>query len=306
MRTLMPRLHPLFIDQAPRRRRSTNGVWRWTASTASLPAPGATATCRLDLGRVASPCAGCVIRSRAMDSPRKQSGWPQPKIGIHTVAKGSIMFANSTEVPADTSVVLADPESDSELAARFERDVTPLRNRLFGAAIRFTHNQQDAEDLVQETILNAYAGFRRFRQGTDLMAWLYRIMRNTWINHWRKQRRRATEVPVGRITDDQLAAYASHGANDLRSAELAALDAVPDAEIAAALMTLHEAFRLTVYYADIEGRSNREIADLMNTPLGTVMSRLHRSRLRLRTQLSSVADQRGYGCPRDTLAQAAS
>jgi len=215
------------------------------------------------------------------------------------------MLANSTKAPPDTSVVLADPESDSELAARFERDVTPLRNRLFGAAIRFTHNQQDAEDLVQETILNAYAGFRRFREGTDLMAWLYRIMRNTWINHWRKQRRRATEVPVGRITDDQLAAYAAHGTNDLRSAELAAMDGVLDGEITAALMTLHEAFRLTVYYADIEGRSNREIADLMNTPLGTVMSRLHRSRLRLRTQLSSVADEHGYGCARDTLAQAA-
>lgn len=192
------------------------------------------------------------------------------------------------------SRVMPVQESPGELAARFERDVMPLRNQLHGVAIRLTRNMQDAEDLVQDTILHAYAGFRTFHEGTNLVAWLHRIMHNIWINHWRKKQRRCAEVSVGRITDDQLSEFFARGANDFCSAEVAALESEPDIEVKAALMALHATFRVTVYYADVEGFSTREIADMMNTPVGTVMSRLHRSRRRLRTSLRSVANQHGY------------
>jgi RNA polymerase sigma-70 factor, ECF subfamily len=183
---------------------------------------------------------------------------------------------------------------DDDLDARFERDVLPLRNRLYGAAFRLTGNRYDAEDLVQETILHAYAGFRTFREGTQLMAWLYRIMRNSWINQYRRKKRRGQEDFVGTITDDQLATYAAHTVDPLRSAEVAALESMPDNEIRSALMTLREDTRLAVYYADVAGYKYGEIADIMNTPVGTVMSRLNRGRRRLRSTLSTVASQRGF------------
>ena len=204
------------------------------------------------------------------------------------------MSPHSIDDRRGQSVVFPDPASDARLAARFERDVIPLRNRLYGMALRLTHNKQDAEDLVQDTILHAYAGFRTFREGTDLMAWLYRIMHNSWINNWRKKRRWRAEVSVGSISDDQLAAYAGRTAKVVRSAEVAALESLPDSEIKAALMTLHEESRLAVYYADVEGFSYREIADMMNVSVGTVMSRLHRGRRRLRKILFVVASQRGF------------
>jgi RNA polymerase sigma-70 factor, ECF subfamily len=183
---------------------------------------------------------------------------------------------------------------DDDLDARFERDVLPLRNRLYGAAFRLTGNRCDAEDLVQETILHAYTGFRTFREGTQLMAWLYRIMRNSWINQYRRKKRRGQEDFVGTITDDQLAAYAAHTVDPLRSAEVAALESMPDNEIRSALMALREDTRLAVYYADVAGYKYGEIADMMNTPVGTVMSRLNRGRRRLRSTLSAVASQRGF------------
>lgn len=193
------------------------------------------------------------------------------------------------------SRVMPDQEPHGELAARFERDVMPLRNQLHGAAIRLTRDTQDAEDLVQDTMLHAYAGFRTFHEGTNLVAWLHRIMRNIWINHWRKKQRSCAEVSVGRITDDQLSEFFALGANGFCSAEVVALESQPDIEVKTALMALHATFRLTVYYADVEGFSTKEIADMMNTPVGTVMSRLHRGRRNLRKSLLSVANQHGYG-----------
>ena len=201
---------------------------------------------------------------------------------------------SSIDDPWSQPVIFPDPASDARLAACFERDVMPLRNRLYGMALRLTRNKQDAEDLVQDTILNAYAGFRNFREGTNLMGWLCRIMHNSWINSCRKKRRRQAEVSVGSISDDQLAAYAVHTVNEARSAEVTALESLPDTEIKAALMTLHEESRLAIYYADVGGFSTREIADMMNTPVGTVMSRLHRGRRRLRSILVMVASQRGF------------
>lgn len=185
-------------------------------------------------------------------------------------------------------------ESDAELTARFERDAIPLLDQLYGGALRMTRNPADAEDLVQETMVKAYAGFRSFREGTNLKAWLYRILTNTYINSYRKKQRQPAEYPTDEITDWQLAANAEHTSTGLRSAEVEALEALPDTEIKAALQALPEDFRMVVYYADVEGFPYKEIAEIMDTPIGTVMSRLHRGRRQLRSLLADVAQDRGF------------
>ena len=178
---------------------------------------------------------------------------------------------------------------DTDLSARFERDVVPMVDRLYGAALRLAANPQDAEDLVQETILRAYTGFHTFREGSNLTAWLYRILHNTWINLYRKRQRRPTEVPMEGVTDGEVLRFR----HALRSAEVDALEALPDTEIKEALADLREQYRIVVYYADVEGLSYKQIAEITGTALGTVMSRLHRGRRQLRTSLRHVAEQRG-------------
>ncbi|GAA3953535.1 sigma-70 family RNA polymerase sigma factor SigH [Gordonia caeni] len=197
--------------------------------------------------------------------------------------------------PADTPAEPAPEETPEQLTARFERDALPLLDQLYGAALRMTRNPADAEDLVQETYVKAFTAFSSFREGTNLKAWLYRILTNTYINSYRKKQRQPAQYPTDEITDWQLAASAEHTSTGLRSAEIEALDALPDNEIKDALGQLPEDFRMAVYYADVEGLPYKEIAEIMGTPIGTVMSRLHRGRKQLRELLADVARERGIG-----------
>lgn len=174
---------------------------------------------------------------------------------------------------------------DGPFSAQFESAVIPLLEPLYRQALRMTSNRADAEDLVQETMLNAYAGFRAFEPGTNLTAWLRRIMTNTYINSYRRQKRRPAQHPTGEITDQQLVANASRTPGGLRSAEEQALEMLPDPYLKAAMMVLPEQFRVAVYFADIAGYSYKEIAAMTDTRQGTVSSRLNRGRKQLRDLL---------------------
>jgi RNA polymerase sigma-70 factor, ECF subfamily len=177
---------------------------------------------------------------------------------------------------------------NGDLARRFDREVAPYRGQLYSRALRMTRSREDAEDLVQETLLRACGAFHRF-DGDYPQAWLHRIMTNTFINSYRKHQREPLVQLVG--GPDQLAAREPYAApsHQARSPETLVLDRIPAPEVATALDALPAEFRRALLLADVEGLTCKETAELMGTPLGTVMSRLHRARAAVRASLASSA-----------------
>jgi RNA polymerase sigma-70 factor, ECF subfamily len=178
------------------------------------------------------------------------------------------------------------------LDERFEREAIPLLSELYGGALRLTRNPSDAEDLLQETFLRAYRGFASFKEGTNLRAWLYRILTNAFINIYRKRQREPQTVSDSDVEEWYL--YDKLGAEGAEaSAEAQVLDSLPDEDVQEALASLPDQFRLAVLLADVEGFSYKEIAEILDVPIGTVMSRLHRGRRALERRLWDVMRDRG-------------
>jgi len=203
-------------------------------------------------------------------------------------------------IPTADEAMTAEPgavdratETDEQRVARFERDALVFLDQLYGAALRMTRNPTDAEDLVQDTYVKAFASFHQFTPGTNLKAWLYRILTNSFINTYRKKQRQPQLSGGDQIEDWQLARAEAHTSEGLRTAEMEALDRMPDSAVTEAMNALSPDFRLAVYLADVEGFSYKEIAGIMDTPIGTVMSRLNRGRNQLRVALADFARDNG-------------
>jgi len=186
----------------------------------------------------------------------------------------------------------ADEARAKDLEARFEAEALPLLNGMYSAAFRLTRNAADAEDLIQETFLRAFRGFHQFQEGTNLKAWLYRILMNTFINSYRKKQREPRTISDEEVEDWYL--YSKMADEGLEpSAETSVIESLPDEDVQEALQSLPEQFRAAVLLADVEGFSYKEIAEITEVPIGTVMSRLHRGRRALQKRLWDVVRERG-------------
>ncbi|HWC40132.1 MAG TPA: sigma-70 family RNA polymerase sigma factor [Acidimicrobiales bacterium] len=185
--------------------------------------------------------------------------------------------------------------------ATFADQAMEFMPALYTAALRMTRNAAEAEDLVQETYLKAYRAFGSFEQGTNLKAWLYKILTNTFINAYRSRRRRPEQTDIEDVEDLYLYRRLGglEGASAGRSAEEEVLDRFTDADVKEALESLPETFRMAVLLADVEGFSYREIADILDIPIGTVMSRLHRGRRALQKALLEFGMEHGLVGNRD-------
>ena len=209
-----------------------------------------------------------------------------------------LMTTDDAEVPA---------EPVADVRSLFESQALQYMDQLYAAAMRMTRNPADAADLVQETFVKAYQAFGQFQQGTNLKAWLYRIQTNTFINNYRKNQRNPYQGTIDELEDWQLGGAESvTQSTSTRSAEAEAIDHLPDSAVKEALQAVPEDFRMAVYFADVEGFSYQEIADIMKTPVGTVMSRLHRGRRMLRDLLADYARDRGIAVPSTTGVQSMS
>jgi RNA polymerase sigma-70 factor (ECF subfamily) len=205
------------------------------------------------------------------------------------------VMTSDTTAGSDSSADSDQAAASAKAASRdlFEEQALPFIDQLYAAAMRMTRNPSDAQDLVQETFVKAFAAFKQFEQGTNLKAWLYRILTNTFINTYRKKQREPYQGAIDELEDWQLGGAESTTAMSSRSAEAEAIDHLPDSAVKDALQSIPEDFRLAVYFADVEGFSYQEIAEIMKTPIGTVMSRLHRGRRLLRELLTNYAIERG-------------
>jgi len=199
--------------------------------------------------------------------------------------------ANSGLVGDHDGGVVRQQLTESERRERFEADVLPHLDRLYSAAMRYTRDPNDAEDLVQEAVTKAYRAFHQYRPGTNLKAWLYRILHTTYISMYRKAQRRPQESLQEEIEDFSF--YDEVARSSGTSAEREVLEALTSDEVKQALAELPEPFRVAVYLADVEGFAYKEIAEIMGTPVGTVMSRLHRGRKALQKALSDHVRARG-------------
>lgn len=200
-------------------------------------------------------------------------------------------MSNDKFLPA---VVDRDKETLAQRKIRFENDALVFTSQLYGAALRYTKNTHDAQDLVQDTFAKAFTSFHQFEPGTNLKAWLYRILTTTFINNYRKDQRRP-QISAGEVEDWQIADASSHTSDQGKSAEDEVLEGIADKDVKEALSAMPEEFRIAVYLSDVEGFSYKEIAEITNVPTGTVMSRLHRGRKLLRASLATYAKERGFG-----------
>ena len=222
-----------------------------------------------------------------------------PADGAVPPADGAAAAVDVDAVEAALEAVEESTGAEPDLRSLFEEQALPYMDQLYAAAMRMTRNPADASDLVQETFVKAFAAFRQFQQGTNLKAWLYRIQTNTFINTYRKKQRDPYQGTIDELEDWQMggAESATRTSGSTRSAEAEAIDHLPDSAVKDALQKVPEDFRMAVYFADVEGFSYQEIADIMKTPVGTVMSRLHRGRRLLRGLLADYARDRGIAVP---------